>query len=222
MSSQTISRAGVQEPAKQVLLGSIFFATPWMFFTAVGLGHMGSLLTVGSLLLFVVIGVVTGALVATSICVWCAARRLPPTRLSPQAVAQEELKKGPAYQVGLWLIIALCFASLLLAPHHGEFVYPVGGLIFGNRCSARNAPTSEPVVLPDRRSLHPPCRGSRVGTAPRGDTWWSLHLASDRRPWLYRDFLAEGTVPAVWGGTIAPPRDGNEVLIRLKLMVALS
>ncbi len=34
-----------------------------------------------------VIGFVTGALVATSICLWRAAQRLPPTSLSPEAVA---------------------------------------------------------------------------------------------------------------------------------------
>ena len=134
MSTQTISRAGVQEPAKQTLGISVCCAGPWVFFTAFALGHMGSLLTVGSLLLFVVIGVVTGAVVATSLCLWRAAQRLPPTRLSPEAVAQEELKTWRVYLVrlvGFCSIAALLIALFSLTPNHGELVYPVEGLIFG-------------------------------------------------------------------------------------------
>ena len=135
MSTQTISRAGVQEPAKQTLGISVCCAGPWVFFTAFALGHMGSLLTVGSLLLFVVIGVVTGAVVATSLCLWRAAQRLPPTRLSPEAVAQEELKTWRVYLVrlvGFCSIAALLIALFSLTPNHGELVYPVEGLILGS------------------------------------------------------------------------------------------
>jgi hypothetical protein len=99
MSSQTISRAVVQRLAVVALVFSVGGTAVGAFFTAVGLDSMGSLLTVGSLLLFMVVGFVTGALVATSICLWRAAQRLPPTSLSPEAVAQEEKLKRFLYPV---------------------------------------------------------------------------------------------------------------------------
>jgi hypothetical protein len=150
MSSHTLSRAVVQGPAKVALGMSVCGTAPWVFFTAVALGHMGSLLTVGSLLLFMFIGVVTGALVATSICLWRAAQRLPATRLSPEAVAQEERKTGRRFVVGGVGIAALLLADFSLISNHGELVYPVVGLIFGIgmllvallRCPARYVPAS--------------------------------------------------------------------------------
>ena len=96
-----------------------------------------------------------------------------------------------------------------------------------DRFAARSAPALPCplcaclVVLPGRRGLHTACRCSCAGTAPRGDARWSIHLDSGRRSWFYRDLLAVHTIPAVWRGTIATPRDCNEFLIRSKLMVAL-
>lgn len=131
MSSQTISRAVVQGLAKGGFGFSVGGAGASAYFTAVGLGHMGSLLTVGSLLLFVVIGVVTGALMATSICLWRAAQRLPATSLSPEAVAQEKLKRRHVNLVSVVAIAAILLAVFSLTPHHEELVFPVVGLIWG-------------------------------------------------------------------------------------------
>jgi len=67
MSSQPLSRSVVQELAESafgLLIGGV---TSWAYFTAEGLHALGSLFTVGSLLLFGVIGVVTVALIALSI-----------------------------------------------------------------------------------------------------------------------------------------------------------
>ena len=143
MSSQTISRAVVEGPAKGALTLAVAGTAVWAFFAAFGLGNMGSLLTVGSLLLFVVIVVVTGALVVISIRLWRAAKRLPPTSLSPEAVAQEKRKTRRRLLVSFVAMAAILLAGFSLTPHpkllanflfifnHGELAIPVVGLILG-------------------------------------------------------------------------------------------
>lgn len=132
MSSQTISRAVVQGPAEGALALAAGGTAPWVYFTAVGLDALGSLLTVGSLLLFTIIVVVTGALVATSICLRRAAQRLPPTSLSPEAVAQSKLKTRRVYLVSGVAIAAILLAVILLDTlYYGELVSPIIGLILG-------------------------------------------------------------------------------------------
>ncbi len=143
MSSQTISRAVVWTLAVVALILSVGVAAVGVIFTTAGLAGMGSLLTVGSLFLFMVIGFVTGALAATSIRLWRAAQRLPPTSLSPEAVAQEKRKGWRLAFVSFVAIAAILLAGFSLTPHpkllanfllifnHGELAIPVFGLIFG-------------------------------------------------------------------------------------------
>jgi hypothetical protein len=126
MSSQTISRAVVQRLAWGALFFSVFGTALGAFFTAVGL--IDSCNGVGSLFLFMVIGVVTGALVATSICLLRAAQRLPPTSLSPEAVAQEK-KLQESFTLLFALVPAVVTTMLLGVIAIPKFIV-IGGLGF--------------------------------------------------------------------------------------------
>ena len=241
MSSQTISRAVVWTLAVVALILSVGVAAVGVIFTTAGLAGMGSLLTVGSLFLFMVIGFVTGALAATSIrFMACSATSASHKPVTGSCSTRETQGVAPR------LCVLCCDSSDtacgLLAHSPSETAcellahfqswrtrYSCFWAHFWDLLSAHSAPAlpSCPlcaclVVLPDRRSLHPTWRCSCSGTAPRGDARWSLHLDSDRRSWLYRDLLAVRTISAVCRGTIATPRDCNEFLTKSKLMVALS
>jgi len=131
MSSQPLSRSVVQGLAEGAF-GLMIGVTGCAFFTALGLHALGSLFTVGSPLLFGVIGVVTVALIALSISLRHAAHRLPPSSLSPEAAAQERrTSKHGNLVVGIEVAGILLVAYLLDTLHHGELIYPAIGLILG-------------------------------------------------------------------------------------------
>lgn len=129
MSSQPISRAAVQGLAGGAFLYVVLCTAVGVAIAGDGLGHMGSMRTVGSLLLCVVIVVVTGILADTSIRLRRAARRLPPKSLSPEAEAQE--KRISRRSTFVSVFEAFLLVGLTLGSPHAELVAPVVVLIFG-------------------------------------------------------------------------------------------
>jgi len=133
MSAQMPSKDDVQDAAKFALLVAVVGTAAWTLFIIQGLIALRGLLALESLLLFLVIGAVTVALTVLSLSLWRAAHRLPPTRLSAEAAAQQPPQIKLAPRVGWMTGVALWLAIALLSSlGHVELIGALLGLLMGS------------------------------------------------------------------------------------------
>jgi Na+-transporting methylmalonyl-CoA/oxaloacetate decarboxylase gamma subunit len=132
MSAQPVSREVVQGLATGALSFTVNGTAPGAFFAAIGLSALGSLLTLGSLLLFVGIGVVMAVLIALSLSLRRAAHQLPPASFPSEVTVQQKHETRRVYWVLGSIVAALLLQSTLLGSFdHREFIAPTTVFIVG-------------------------------------------------------------------------------------------
>ena len=133
MSAHMPSKNDVQDDAKFALLVAVVGPVSWTLFTIKGLIALRGLLALESLLLFLVIGAITVALLVLSLSLRRAAHRLPPTRLSAEAAAHQPPQTKLAPWVG-WIAGAVIWFAIALLSGLGrvELIGALIGLLMGS------------------------------------------------------------------------------------------